>query len=334
MKTLISEEKELHFRRQVDDHLAEISDLRLELAELKTTLETTNPEEVSASDEKSSASDQKGFDFETSVLVDEYEKCIRGMQDKIDEQNTTINSLIDQIDVNKSLSMRVAPEGEESNEGDGDPEEAIQGHLDSLVDFEKLTSTPNHRSNATMADELRSKGMIPKRAGPLFTDQEDRPSQTDPVITSEQSTQCELRNKNIEKQITELMNDLDEQKKILEQKNTELEQFKAEKIDFIDSLSDLHQKNDDIAQKYTEKLAEVETLRGKNAELDTKVCEQLSTMHELESEKKSLTSILEQKTAEMANLEQTVQIQQEDMKTMAKENCQTKSRVKGTATKF
>ena len=170
MKTLKSEEKELHFRRQVDDHIAEISDLKLELAELKTTLESTNPEEVSISEEKSSISDQKGFDFDTSVLVDEYEKCIRDMQDKIDEQNTTINSLIDQIDVNKSLSMRVAPEGEESNEGDM-PEEAIQGHC--LVDFEKLTSTPNHRSNATMADELRSKGMIPKRAGPLFTDQEN-----------------------------------------------------------------------------------------------------------------------------------------------------------------
>ena len=49
------------------------------------------------------------------MIVDEYEKCIRGMQDKIDEQNTTINSLIDQIDLAKSISLRVDPDGQARN---------------------------------------------------------------------------------------------------------------------------------------------------------------------------------------------------------------------------
>ena len=108
-------EKELHFRRRVDENLAEIGDLRGQLAELKTTLEENSSPVLNQSTSAKSEDSKNAFDFDTSMLVDEYEKCIRDMQDKIDEQNTTINSLIDQMDT------RVAPDGEESKE-DGDDE--------------------------------------------------------------------------------------------------------------------------------------------------------------------------------------------------------------------
>ena len=103
-------EKELHFRRKVDENLAEIGDLRGQLAELKTTLEESSSPVLNQSTSAKSEDSKNAFDFDTSMLVDEYEKCIRDMQDKIDEQNTTINSLIDQMDT------RVAPDGEESKE--------------------------------------------------------------------------------------------------------------------------------------------------------------------------------------------------------------------------
>ena len=104
-------EKELHFRRKVDENLAEIGDLRGQLAELKTTLEEgTSPIMSQSASSKKSEDSKTAFDFDTSMLVDEYEKCMRDMQDKIDEQNMTINSLIDQMDT------RVAPDGEESKE--------------------------------------------------------------------------------------------------------------------------------------------------------------------------------------------------------------------------
>lgn len=190
-------EKELHFRRQVDENLAEIGDLRTELAELKTTLETGSPARRQSSDDEHVETSKSGFDFDTSMLVDEYEKCIRDMQDKIDEQNTTINSLIDQMD------QRGAPEGEESKDDDND-EDDVEGHL---VHFDKLTSTPNHKSS--MADEIRSNGMIPKRLGQLLSDQQDRPSQTDSINMTDQTTQCAMRDKDLEDQIQDLMRQLE-----------------------------------------------------------------------------------------------------------------------------
>jgi len=89
------------------------------------------------------------FDLNASSVVEEYEKYIRDMQDKIDEQNQTINSLKDQIvgegKQNSILSStRNDPDGEEDvptqielSDDEYGYEVALKQHQECV-----LTSTP------------------------------------------------------------------------------------------------------------------------------------------------------------------------------------------------
>ena len=274
-------EKELHFRRQVDENLAEIGDLRAELAELKETLETGSPARRQSSDGEQVATNKSAFDFDTSMLVDEYEKCIRDMQDKIDEQNTTINSLIDQ-----NLDQRGAPEGEESKDDDDD-EDDVEGHL---VHFDKLTSTPNHKSS--MADEIRSNGMIPRRLGQLLSDQQDRPSQTESTNMTDQTTQCEMRNKDFEDKIRDLMSQI------------ESETEKTDNYRNITTELEIRIKEDEGKAKHLEN--ELEIVMNNNKTLETQLeikANELKSVQTEQNDTKLMTKkAIDDKTTELDKL--------------------------------
>merc|ERR1711946_72748 len=102
-------------------------------------------------------------------------------------------------------SLRREPEGEEdigrsSFQSDEDSyEQVLKLHLG-------VTSTPSHinANNNSMAEEIRTSGMTPRRIGPLLHDQEDNSTQTeartsegkitqtDEIETTEKTVKCIL----------------------------------------------------------------------------------------------------------------------------------------------
>ena len=159
------------------------------------------------------------------------------------------------------------------------------------VHFDALTSTPNHKSS--MADEIRSNGMIPKRLGQLLSDQQDQPSQTDPPNQNHQSSQCNLRNKHLEDQVQELMskikseeqkvadleNEMTSRETVIQQKTHELVDIKQQNEVF---KSDLNKEVTERKNLVEEKTKELIDLKEKNEVLDTMLVEKTRTLEEIQ----------------------------------------------------
>ena len=218
-----AQDSELQLKRRNNEFQAEIKDLRDQIVDLKSQIDDLEQagqlslNRLSLDGSKSKSRDSE-LAMETSLMVEEYENYIRDLQDKIDEQNTTINSLKDQMEDSLNRSLRREPEGEEdigrsSFQSDEDSyEQVLKLHLG-------VTSTPSHinANNNSMAEEIRTSGMTPRRIGPLLHDQEDNSTQTegrtsegkitqtDEIETTDTTVQCIL----VTKRETELESEIE-----------------------------------------------------------------------------------------------------------------------------
>ena len=194
-------------KQRYKDSQLEIKDLRGRIDEMKEYIEKLEddckksklvPEiqtEVNTSNQK------PDFDLDASSMVEEYEKYIRDMQDKIDEQNQTINSLKDQADARSNSilsSTRNDPDGEEDippqeiSDDEFGYENALKQHGECV-----LTSTPTAIKGITsMADELRQNGFTPKRLGELLNEYDEKSTQTLLESKSSKEVSCELKTPN------------------------------------------------------------------------------------------------------------------------------------------
>lgn len=152
------------------DAQSEVKDLRARIDELREYSDKVDEDnkklrkELEKSKPECEAIKEVSDDLDASSLVEQYERYIRDLKDKIDEQSTTINSLRDEPEIHSTpsrLSSRIDPDGEEERSGDildSDNEDlyekALQFHL---------TSTPGKiDGNKSFAEELKGNAFTPR----------------------------------------------------------------------------------------------------------------------------------------------------------------------------
>ncbi|CAG5113478.1 Oidioi.mRNA.OKI2018_I69.chr2.g7584.t2.cds [Oikopleura dioica] len=169
-------EVESNLKLHYKDAQSEVKDLRNRIDELREYSDKVDDEnrrlrkELEETKPKTAAIKEEPADLDASSLVEQYERYIRDLKDKIDEQNTTINSLREEPEIHSTpsrLSSRVDPDGEEESSGDildsdneDSYEKALQFHL---------TSTPG-KMDKSFAEELKGNAMTPRTLN-LLNDQ-------------------------------------------------------------------------------------------------------------------------------------------------------------------
>ena len=338
------QDSELQLKRRNNEFQAEVKDLRDQITDLKLQIEDfeqanrLNSSRLSLDGSKTGRSRDSELEIETSLMAEEYENYIRDLQDKIDEQNTTINSLKDQMEesLNRSMSqMRKDPEGEEdfgrsSFQSDEDSyEQVLKLHLG-------VTSTPSHinANNNSMAEEIRTSGMTPRRIGPLLHDQEDistqteakvytfegKVTQTEEIGTTDTTVQCILvtqRESELESEVQSLQEEVALKKKLedrmreLEEKSTKdmkkLTDNEEEKINLNELLKVrdeevkvLIEQNDMGREKIEEIRLQLKTLEG---QLRSKTEDLENTSKITEEKSKALEEMAKLKDIEIQHSE-------------------------------
>ena len=160
------------------DAQSEVKDLRARIDELREYSDKVDEDnkklrkELEESKPECVAIKEAPEDLDASSLVEQYERYIRDLKDKIDEQSTTINSLREEPEIHSTpsrMSSRVDPDGEEERSGDNEfldsdnedsYEKALQFHL---------TSTPGKTDgNKSFAEELKGNAFTPRALASLL----------------------------------------------------------------------------------------------------------------------------------------------------------------------
>ena len=171
-----SAEVESNLKLHYKDAQSEVKDLRARIDELREYSDKVDEDnkklrkELEESKPECVAIKEAPEDLDASSLVEQYERYIRDLKDKIDEQSTTINSLQEEPEIHSTpsrLSSRVDPDGEEERSGDildsdneDSYEKALQFHL---------TSTPGKLDgNKSFAEELKGNAFTPRALASLL----------------------------------------------------------------------------------------------------------------------------------------------------------------------
>lgn len=171
-----SAEVESNLKLHYKDAQSEVKDLRARIDELREYSDKVDEDnkklrkELEESKPEYVAIKEAPEDLDASSLVEQYERYIRDLKDKIDEQSTTINSLQEEPEIHSTpsrLSSRVDPDGEEERSGDildsdneDSYEKALQFHL---------TSTPGKLDgNKSFAEELKGNAFTPRALASLL----------------------------------------------------------------------------------------------------------------------------------------------------------------------
>ena len=162
----------LHYK----DAQSEVKDLRVRIDELREYSDKVDEEnkklrkELEETKPGCAAIKEAPEDLDASSLVEQYERYIRDLKDKIDEQSTTINSLREEPEIHSTpsrLSSRVDPDGEEERSGDildSDNEDSYEKALQFY-----LTSTPGKiDGNKSFAEELKGNAFTPRALASLL----------------------------------------------------------------------------------------------------------------------------------------------------------------------
>ena len=320
-----AQDSELQLKRRNNEFQAEIKDLRDQIVDLKSQIDDLEQagqlslNRLSLDGSKSKSRDSE-LAMETSLIVEEYENYIRDLQDKIDEQNTTINSLKDQMEDSLNRSLRREPEGEEdigrsSFQSDEDSyEQVLKLHLG-------VTSTPSHinANNNSMAEEIRTSGMTPRRIGPLLHDQEDNSTQTearssegkitqtDEIETTDTTVQCIL----VTKRETELESEIESLhalKKKSEERMRGIEEKSMEDRKILTENEEEKLKLDELLKVRDE---EVKVLTEQNDMGREKI-------EEIRLQLKTLEGQLQSKTEDLENASKVTQEKSKALEDMAK----------------
>ena len=320
-----AQDSELQLKRRNNEFQAEIKDLRDQIVDLKSQIDDLEQagqlslNRLSLDGSKSKSRDSE-LALETSLMVEEYENYIRDLQDKIDEQNTTINSLKDQMEDSLNRSLRREPEGEEdigrsSFQSDEDSyEQVLKLHLG-------VTSTPSHinANNNSMAEEIRTSGMTPRRIGPLLHDQEDNSTQTeartlegkitqtDEIETTDTTVQCIL----VTKRETELESEIESLhalKKKSEERMRDIEEKSIEDLKILTENEEEKLKLDELLKVRDE---EVKVLTEQNDMGREKI-------EEIRLQLKTLEGQLQSKTEDLQNASKVTEEKSKALEDMAK----------------
>ena len=320
-----AQDSELQLKRRNNEFQAEIKDLRDQIVDLKSQIDDLEQagqlslNRLSLDGSKSKSRDSE-LAMETSLIVEEYENYIRDLQDKIDEQNTTINSLKDQMEDSLNRSLRREPEGEEdigrsSFQSDEDSyEQVLKLHLG-------VTSTPSHinANNNSMAEEIRTSGMTPRRIGPLLHDQEDNSTQTeakssegkitqtDEIETTDTTVQCTLVTKR-EIELESEIESLHALKKKSEERMRDIEEKSIEDMKIFKENEDEKLKLDELLKVRDE---EVKVLTEQNDMGREKI-------EEIRLQLKTLEGQLQLKTEDLQNASKVTEEKSKALEDMAK----------------
>ena len=320
------QDSELQLKRRNNEFQAEVKDLRDQITDLKSQIDDLEEIKLNSNrmsfDGSKTRSRDSDLEIETSLMAEEYENYIRDLQDKIDEQNTTINSLKDQMEesLNRSIQMRKEPEGEEdfgrsSFQSDEDSyEQVLKLHLG-------VTSTPSHinANNNSMAEEIRTSGMTPRRIGPLLHDQEDNSTQTEAkasevkitqtneIETTDTTVQCILATKR-ESELESEVESLHALKKKLEERIRDIEE---KSIEDMKNLTDSEEEKNNLDELLKVRDEEVKVLTEQNDMGREKI-------EEIRLQLKSLEGQLRSKTEDLENASKITEEKSKALEDMAK----------------